>query len=120
MDFFDSWWFLIEHPMIKDERGVSCFRSCLDIDVIKVNPDTLRVDEEQVKNTLVVFSLEFGPWIKASDQTESERSLFPYGLPAHDYELDCRSPNFEDAVIQLASLVQAKYGTYEQLIWKPS
>lgn len=104
-DFFEAYTFLSEHKMVSENiepesslgLTLSRFRDCLDIEVVKVNPknDTAELDESL--NTKTAVWLEFGAW----DNTEK--------IPFHDYDLDCGGNTFEEAIIELANLVDKLY-----------
>ena len=95
MDFYNSWIFLNEHKMFKN-----LFECGLYTMVVKVNPDTNEIDDDNSKNTKIQVWLEHGPW-------ESQPNSFPQHT--HDWDLDCGGDTFEDAIIELAKLVQKYY-----------
>ena len=90
MNFYDAWDFLFEHKMFRRH-----FRELLYIMVVKVNPLTNEVDDDQTKNTKTQVWLEVGPW---SEQYHT-----------HDWDLDCGGDTFEEAIIKLAELVKQYY-----------
>lgn len=69
---------------------------CLDIEVVKVNPRTNAIDDNKELNTKVQIWLEAGAYRKE--------------CRTHDWELDCGADSFEEAIIELANLVQKRYG----------
>ncbi len=91
------------------------FDLALDIQVVKVNPDTDMIDNDPTKNTKVQFWFETGPWEKdlyKDTVPEEEYSEIPedrLGGFTHDPNLDCGGDTFEDAIIALASLVKQNY-----------
>lgn len=85
MDFYDAFWYLAEHKKGK-------FLEALDIEVVKVNPVTKRIENDPDKNTLVQVWLESGPEYRT-----------------HDYMLDCGGNTFEEAIIRLAENVRCYY-----------
>lgn len=89
-EFYKAWEFLFEHKIFQGH-----FRERLYIMVVKVNPFTNMVDDDDSKNIKVEIWLETGP----------------YGEPysTHDWDLDCGGNTFEDAIIKLASLVKKYY-----------
>ncbi len=99
--------------MVQGVDGDSYFASCLDIYVVKVNPETEKMDDDTAKNTLTYVWLEFGPWLVPSDLDEFERECLrsPEGTPAHDVDLDCEAANFETAICILAERVSKHYGS---------
>lgn len=96
MDFFDSFKFLSEHPIFSD-----AFSYCLDVDVVKVDPKTDRIEDDERRNTKTQVWLECGPAV--IDVHGNAHSI-------HDLSLDCGGDTFETAIIQLAKLVEQKYG----------
>ena len=96
MNFFDSFQFLNKHPIFSD-----AFSYCLDVSVVKVDPDTDRIEDEEKRNTKVQIWLECGP----ADFDENCNVH-----PMHDISLDCGGDTFEDAIIELAERVKLKYG----------
>lgn len=108
-DFYEAYTFLENHQMIKsyteyngDLKGfeINNFRECLDIEVVKVNPETstLEIEEDKLHlNTKTEIWLEFGSW---NEEVNSS---------CHDYDLDCGGDSFEEAIINLANLVDEFY-----------
>lgn len=92
MDFYESWWFLLKHKMFNDR-----FVEELYIMVVKVNPDTNEIDDDNTKNTKVQIWLEHGAYIEE------------YNACSHDIDLDCGGDTFEEAIIELAKLVKKNY-----------
>ena len=90
MEFYDAWEFLLEHKMFN-----RYFRDILYIMVVKVNPETCEVDDDNSKNTKTEVWLECGPW--SADYN------------THDWDLDCGGDTFEEAIIKLANLVKEWY-----------
>jgi len=95
MDFYDSWWYLYSHDMFKEENGVSSFENCTDVLVVKVNPRSNVIEDNQSLNTKTQIWLESGA----------------YGgiLSFHDIDLDCGADTYEEAIIELARLVKENY-----------
>lgn len=94
-DFYDAWIFLNEHPIFMD-----LFECGLYTTVVKVNPETMEIDDDRSKNTKVQVWLEHGPYEKIDGE-------FPQ--PTHDFNLDCGADTFEEAIIKLAKLVKEHY-----------
>lgn len=90
-DFYDAWWFLYNHPMFKNEYGYSSFQSCIDIEVVKVNPITSSIDDNKELNTKVEIWLETGEYDK--------------NYRCHDISLDTGGDTFEEAIINLANKI---------------
>ena len=116
MDFYDSWRFLVNHPMTRgDDLYDNYFYSCLDIYVEKVNPETNKCDEDNEKNTKTQVWLEFGPWVKWIELSPFEQKIaHPEGTPSHDVALDSDADTFEEAICLLAEKVLKHYGNYEE------
>ncbi len=91
MDFYTAWIFLLEH---KAFHGL--FECGLYTMVVKVNPETNEVDDDDTKNTKVQVWLEHGGY---DDE----------GCHMHDFDLDCGGDTFEEAIIELATLVKKHY-----------
>lgn len=99
-DFYQSWHFLNSHSKFNTEEF--CFMDCLDVSVVKVNPETNSIDDDFSKNTKVEFWLECGPREYCED--------FGRIISTHDPDLDCGGETFEDAIIELARFVSCYYG----------
>lgn len=84
--------------------------ACLYVEVVKVNPTTKRIDDNEAKNTETRVWLESGPWLQGEKLNEFDRKHCPNGMPSHDIKLDCGASNFEKAIIKLANLVLRHYG----------
>ncbi len=100
-DAHEAFWFLSNHPT----RGYlnTSFIDVLDVAVMKVNPESRRVEDDPAMNTEIEVWLESGPGY-------TEPSEVMGSVPWHDVDLDCGGPTFETALIRLAEKVQAKYG----------
>ena len=93
MEFYEAWNYLIGHKIFNDRFNCDGWY----MDVVKVNPITNAIDADTSKNTKVQIWLESGPY-------ESY-----YDCCTHDIRLDCGGDTFEEAIIQLASLVKQYY-----------
>ena len=108
-DFYQAYNWLEEHPIFQDVHGLGHFQSGLYIMVVKVNPRTERIGDDDTKNTATRVWLEHGPyryWTKEEAGVEGSGTT-------HDYELDCGGTTFEEAIVTLAQLVYNKYGDYD-------
>ena len=94
--FYDAWMFLSTHKMFRN-----LFECGLYTVVVKVNPETDAVDDDDNKNTKVQIWLEHGPYEIQPGNCCSQHT--------HDWDLDCGGDTFEDAVIKLAELVKKHY-----------
>lgn len=99
-DFYEAWLFLNEHEIVY-LNGVNYFYKCLDIEVVKVSPETLTIENDTNLNTKTQVWLEFGGIIKDEN--------FGIIMPCHDINLDCGADTFEEAITKLANLVNNYY-----------
>ena len=100
-NFYDAFHYLRKHEMFQGN-----FESCLDIEVVKVNPLTKSIDDDNSLNTEVNVWLECGKYSQYVNW--------------HDIELDCGGQTFEEAIVELANLVKKNYGdNYEWFDEKP-
>lgn len=97
--FIESWDYLNNLDIIH-YKGVSQFERCLSVGVVKVNPNTLEIDDNAELNTKVQVWLEFGGIAYDED--------FKTTIPIHDIDLDCGADNFEQAIIELGRLCKEK------------
>jgi hypothetical protein len=106
-DFYEAWYFIDKHPDFAPfgDGGVGC----LYVEVVKVNPETETIEDNDSLNTAVRVWLEGGPWINAPLPDEEE-----YMNWSHDIDLDCGAPTYEEAIIKFAENVKNKYGDYEE------
>lgn len=100
-DFYEAYNYLKKHPIFTcypfdSEYYVSKLEDCIFIDVVKVNPETLSIDDNDNLNTKVQVWLEAGPYLKTGEKS-------------HDYNLDCGADTFEEAIVMLANLVKEHY-----------
>lgn len=91
LNFYDAYNYLYNHPIFNDK-----FLQCLDIEVVKINPETKMIDDNELLNTRTEIWLECGPYQK--------------DCLTHDLDLDCGGFTFEEAIIKLANLVRNYYG----------
>jgi len=96
MNFFDSWKYLYNHKMYKNQNGDSCFSKSLIFKVVKVNPETNETEDEKKLNTKTKIRIKTGNWDIDIDDF------------LHDFELDCYGDTYEEAIINLAKLVKEK------------
>ena len=97
MKFYKAYNYLNNHLMFKNH-----FQQCLDIEVVKVNPKNLTIDNKSKKNTKTQVWLECGPYLE--------------DCLTHDINLDCGASTFEKAIIKLAKKVKKQYSDDEFLI----
>lgn len=101
MNFYESWKFLEEHKMFNES-----FSHDLWVEVVKVNPETNEIDNDEKKNTKIQVWLEHGSYNEE------------HHCCSHDYDLDCGGNTFEDAIIKLAKLVKKYYTDDGNKIYK--
>lgn len=101
MDFYEAWWFLVEHPAFKITNFRGTFEECLCIDVQKINPVTGKKEKNEKLNTKVEVWLECGRYM-------FDEPLKRF-IPCHDIRLDCGGTTFEEAIINLAKKVKQFY-----------
>ncbi len=114
MNFYDSWWYLLEHKAFADfnflnSKGqpyMSAFLRLLDIDVQKVDPITHRIEDDESRNTLTEVWLELGAQYQPDESWNEEKEWY---YNSHDLKLDCGGETFETAIIELAKKVEKFY-----------
>lgn len=102
-DFHEAWRFLNEHKAFS-YMGIQDFRRCLSIEVVKVNPKTKSIDDNQTLNS------ETNVWLECGDYEYDD--IAKDLMPTHDIRLDCGAKTFEQAIIKLANLVRKCYGEH--------
>lgn len=95
MNFYEAWNYLEKHSIYKGH-----FQECLYIEVVKVNPKTKRIENDENLNTSIEVWLESGPYFKE--------------YSTHDIDLDCGGNSFESSICELAKLVKEKYTDDEE------
>lgn len=107
MNFYEAWIYLQEHMYFADRNYLldgkvisSMFSLSLTIDVVKVNPLSETIEEDEDLNTETRVWLESGPQYKENGNLWNN---------SHDTELDCGGTTFELAIIELANLVEKIY-----------
>lgn len=101
MDFYEAWTYLENHEMFNSENSPFEFQDNLSVEIVKVNPKTMEIDEDNSKNTLTQVWLETGPISYDNDENE--------WCKCWDYRLDCGADTFEEAIIKLANKVKQYY-----------
>jgi hypothetical protein len=106
-NFYDAYKFLENHHIFEDKKFFRKagfkqidFLKSLDIQVVKVNPETRVMEDDKSLNTLKNIWLECGPY----EETDSFEGFI------HDIDLDVGGNTFEEAIVNLAHLVFDKYG----------
>lgn len=124
-DFYTAFHWLESHPAMwywgrlamkamKNGCYETAFPANLDVDVVKVNPETNSIDDDKSKNTATRIWIEVATY--ANKDKYQERDGWPEdafkGYCCHDYQLDCGGATYEEAIIKLANLVWKHYGIY--------
>ena len=100
----------------------SAFPNNLDIEVVKVNPDTETIEDDDSLNTavrvwiecIVYYDIESKGYIDVKSGEHEESNHWKIrGMPSHDFDLDTGGKSYEEAIINLAQEVYNKYGDYE-------
>lgn len=102
-DFQEAWYWLANHPIFQEFQNnvfISRFQRDLYMEISKVNPNTMEIEDEESLNTQLCIILEHGPF----------NGVFCESDP----DLECRGSSYEEAVLQLSRLVFNKYGNYVQ------
>jgi len=107
----EAWWFLQEHKVFKPTeflekpgsvhvyyRYIKDLNQLISIMVVRVDPKTNEVSDDESKNTKPRVWLETDVW-------DSDNNMY-----AHDIDLDVEATTFEEAIIKLAIKVKKKYG----------
>ena len=118
-DAYEAWRYLRRHPIYvalpRDPMwGLPRFPhgGTLDIEFMRVNPETGAVDDNPDLNTKTEVWLETGPWSRQDDLGDDWKHFAnanPPGCASHDHRLDCGGATFEEAIIELANNVNAHY-----------
>ena len=107
-EFYEAWWYLNEHPIfnicplfLHDKTfKFSYFEESLSIDVVKVNPENLTIEDDETKNIKVQIWLECGePFIE-----KESGDIHTY----HNMDYDTGGDTFEEAIINLAEIIKLK------------
>jgi len=104
-DFYEAWWYLNELPLFNDPRYpddlyVNTFEDSLCIEVQKVNPINSTIEDNEALNTKIEVWLECGePYI------DDNNNIGHY----HNPNYDCGGDTFEEAIINLANIINDKH-----------
>jgi len=93
-DFFEAFHFLNLHKNFNDKYGYPDFNP--DIEVVKVNPETKRIDDNKKLNT------ETNVWLEANTHYQEYGGVWTV---AHDTDLDCGGVTYEEVIIKMANLL---------------
>jgi len=108
-DFYSTWHWLNNHPVFSPSNcNIGGFQSCLSVEVVKVNPITDEIDDDDSKNTSTRVWLECGIPVYCIDMYHK------CWIHTHNIALDCGGSSFEEAILELAPLVYKAYGNYAE------
>jgi len=93
--FYQAWYWLLEEC----EKRKTGIMECLSIEVVKINPETDRVEDDEVSNTEVSVWLEWG-WPEWSEELGRM-------VPTHDIRYDTGGKTFEEAIVNLKNLLKS-------------
>lgn len=103
-DFYEAYHFLKDHKMVnkRDLKGYmrNAFEDVLYISVVKINPLINKIDDRDHMNIETRIWLEFG-----SIEFDNNNNL----VNNRDTRLECDGETFEEAIIELANLVNYYY-----------
>ena len=100
--FYEAWNYLENHKIFNTGLA-SRFVNCLDIEVVKVDPVTNRIENDQKRNTKTAVWLEAGRYYPEATGSPHDPKF------GHNPYLDCGGDSFEEAIIKLAKKVKAFY-----------
>jgi hypothetical protein len=121
-DVVEAFYWLQEHPLyLRDfEIGFPLSNwegTGLWIHYAKVDPISASISDDESKNTHTEVWLESGPWysheISVLTGEDPQTANIP-GIQVHDIRLDCHGNTFEEAILNLAQLVNQHYGNYRE------
>jgi len=105
-DFYEAWHWLAEHPYFHHQppHGEPGFADNLYMMVVRVNPATETIEDDESLNTQARVWLENGPY----------RIEYGRDQHCHDIYLDCGGATFEEAIREMARLVMEQQGDYPE------
>ena len=96
---------LNNHPKLNEYVVLGDFTESLWIDVVKVCPETDKIEEDETRNTKIQVWLEAGTAIELNDPLTGEQ--FPRW--SHNLEWDCGGDTFEEAIQALYEKIKKDY-----------
>jgi len=107
--FYDAWQWLDDHPLFTPDGigGGGC--SCLQIEVVKVNPENETIEDDERLNTTIRIWLEGGTY---TDDMYPEMGNGEYPGWTSDYDLSTGGKTFEEAFLNFVENVRKKYHDY--------
>jgi hypothetical protein len=133
-DFYNAWHYLDNHPAfwrfqgadkrlapteliherrLRHERRLT---ESVDIDVVKVNPNSQRHEDDNALNTQTQVWVEMGKWSWPEEITDSPNT---WERHYHDPDLDCGADTIEEAIITAAIYLHTCYGNDRVICDKP-
>lgn len=107
-DVHEAWIWLCNHPAFNYDDDNNAMVDNLSVSIVKVDPLTESINEDDSLNTAIRVWIETGPVDYMADPE------YPgYWNWMHDENLDCGGATFEEAILELASLVEHYYGNYK-------
>ena len=98
--FYEADGYLLEQYEKRYPDEYNDYGDMLEIQVVKVNPDTMRMEDDHSLNTKVQVWLEFG-WKEYSEESKTY-------IYTHDIDFDCGADTYEEALIELVRLMKKK------------
>ena len=111
MDMAELWYWVYEHPSFLLDDIWYALPEALDVQYVRVNPETMSIEDDNKLNTLVQCWLEFGPVIHYPEKADGVESTI---IPVHDINLDCGGDTFESAFRKLCQNILSHYGDYDR------
>lgn len=107
-DFHTAYHWLENHPKFQGQM-----LRLIDLEIVKVNPKTLKIDDDKKKNTKLLYWIEPSVFEKLKEDNPwyidvSTTKYHPIG----DLDLYAEADSFEKIIIKLAKKIFKKYGTY--------
>jgi hypothetical protein len=99
----DAYWWVYTHP----EMNLNGSPPWIEITPHMVCPETMTVEDDESRNTLLEFWVECGPYVLSDEEAGAVVGSL---CSSHDWELDCGGLTWEEAVFNLAEGVFNKYG----------
>mgnify|MGYP007069473310 CR=1 FL=1 len=118
-DFYEAFWYINSLIFFGTPLEIKEFKDNLElvspdwmrdsvVHVVKVNPLTSSIDDDDQKNTKVRFWLEVGHRISFERFQKQGSSLW------HDFMWDSEGDSFEEAVINLANIIEESIAKVKQ------
>lgn len=112
-DFYEAFYYLEEHKYFQHPQHdrLSVFTKNTDVMVVKVNPVTKEISDDDHINTETAVWLETG-----NSFINTNPMMGRIGeMEMHDCLLDCGAPTYEEAIIKLANLLDETYPELKEI-----